>query len=223
MSRRPPLSLERIVAAAVRVADEGGLGHVSMRNVGRELGVEAMSLYHHLAGKDVLLDELADWVFTLIELPEPDRPWRDAMRERATSARAALAAHPWALGLIESRRTPGPALLRHHDRVLACLRTNGFAPQLAGHAFSAIDAYVYGFVLTELSLPFEPGERPEDFVASLEHLLPADEYPFLVEMLTEQVAGKDYAYADEFDAGLDLILDGLERRFAAANRVAPAG
>ena len=215
MARRPALTVERIVDAAVRVADAGGLAQVSMRNVGRELGVEAMSLYHHLDGKDALLDELADRVFTLIALPDPARPWRDAMRERAASARAALAAHPWALGLIESRRTPGPALLRHHDRVLGCLRTNGFPPRLAGHAFSAIDAYVYGFVLTELSLPFAPGESTEEFVAGLEHLLPADEYPFLVEMITEQVVGKDYAYADEFDLGLDLILDGLERRLAA--------
>ena len=155
---RPALTRDRVVDAAVRVADRGGLAHVSMRNVGRELGVEAMSLYHHVAGKDALLDALADRVYGEIALPAPDLPWRPAMADRAASARAVLAAHPWALGLIESRRDPGPALLRHHDTVLGCLRRNGFSVALAAHAFSVIDAYVYGFVLTEVNLPFSPGE-----------------------------------------------------------------
>jgi AcrR family transcriptional regulator len=210
MSRRPPLSPDRILDAAVRVADGGGLGQVSMRNVGRELGVEAMSLYHHLAGKDALLDRLADWVFTTIELPEPHEPWRPAMVRRATSARRALSQHPWALGLLESRRSPGRGLLRHHDAVLGCLRHNGFSLALAAHAFSAIDAYVYGFVLTELNLPFEAGESVDEFVGEVEHLLPAGEYPHLVEFLTGHVVGRAYAYADEFEFGLELILDGLD-------------
>ncbi len=218
MPRRPALTPDRIIEAAVRVADRGGVTQVSMRNVGKELGVEAMSLYHHLAGKDALLDALADWVYTQIDLPDPDRPWRAAMVERAASARRALAAHPWALGLVESRRTPGPALLRHHDAVLGCLRRNGFSVALASHAFSALDAYVYGFVLTEVSLPFEAGEAAEDFVAEIEHLLPASRYPHLVEMITEHVVGKDYAYGDEFDFGLILILDGLVARLAASTQ-----
>jgi AcrR family transcriptional regulator len=209
--RRAALTRERIVEAAVRVADGGGLAEVTMRSVGRELGVEAMSLYHHLDGKEALLDELADWVFTRIDLPDEDEPWRPAMRERAASARRVLAAHPWALGLIESRRTPGPALLRHHDRVLGCLRANGLPVALAAHAFSVIDAYVYGFVLTELNLPFSGEEGADEFVAEIRALLPAAEYPHLVEMLAEQVVGRRYAYADEFAFGLDLVLDGLER------------
>jgi AcrR family transcriptional regulator len=186
-----------------------------MRNVGRQLGVEAMSLYHHLAGKDALLDGLANWVFARIELPEPQRPWRDAMRLRAASARDVLAQHPWALGLIESRRTPGPELLRHHERVLACLRSNGFSVRLAMHAFSAIDAYVYGFVLTELNLPFSPDEGAEAFVDEIRSQLSAEEYPNLVEMVTEQVVGQHYDHGDEFEVGLDLILDSLERRLAS--------
>jgi AcrR family transcriptional regulator len=210
MADRPALTRDRIVEAAVRVADRGGLGAVSMRGVGKELGVEAMSLYHHVTGKEELLDALADRVFTGIALPALDAPWRRAMTERAGSARAVLAAHPWAVTLIESRRNPGPALLRHHDTVLGCLRRNGFPVALAAHAFSAIDAYVYGFVLTELTLPFEPGEGAEDFVATL--ALPADDYPHLAEMVAEQVRGREYAYADEFGYGLDLILDGLEER-----------
>ncbi|TCC00484.1 TetR/AcrR family transcriptional regulator [Micromonospora zingiberis] len=214
MARRPALNHDRIIAAAVRVADRGGVAQVSMRNVGKELGVEAMSLYHHLAGKDALLDGLANWIFTQIELPEPHQPWRPAMAERAESSRRALSQHPWALGLIESRRSPGPALLRHHDTVLACLRRNGFSVTLAAHAFSAIDAYVYGFVLTELNLPFEAGEGADEFVAEIRHALPADEYPHLVEMITNQVVGRDYRYADEFGFGLDLILDSLQRHHA---------
>ena len=215
MATRAPLTRERIVEAAVRVADEGGLAQVTMRNVAKELGVEAMSLYHHLDGKSALLDLLADWIFTCIELPSPGRPWRPAMHGRASSARAALAAHPWALGLVESRRSPGPHLLTHHDAVLGSLRTQGFSVALAAHAFSAIDAYVYGFVLTEVSLPFEADERADEFVEEVRDVLDADAYPHLVEMIAEQVTGKDYSYGDEFDFGLELVLDGLEQHLGA--------
>ncbi|WP_226370231.1 TetR/AcrR family transcriptional regulator [Pseudonocardia oceani] len=210
--KRPPLTRGRIVDAAVRVADRGGLVGVSMRTVGRELGVEAMSLYHHLSGKDDLLDALADRVFTGIALPAPDAPWRAAMAARAASAREVLAAHPWALTLIESRRNPGPALLGHHDAVLGCLRGNGFSVALASHAFSVLDAYVFGFVLTEITLPFEPGESTEQFVDTLD--LAVDTYPHLAEMVAEQVRGTGYAYGDEFGYGLELILDGLAARLA---------
>ncbi|WP_331728179.1 TetR/AcrR family transcriptional regulator [Streptomyces sp. NBC_00158] len=214
MPRRPALSHDRIVEAAVRVADRGGLGQVSMRNVGKELGVEAMSLYHHLAGKEALLDALANWIFARIELPGAGQPWRRAMADRAASARTTLARHPWALGLIGSRRAPGPALLRHHDAVLGCLRRGGFPVRLAAHAFSAIDAYVYGFVLTELNLPFDPGVGAREFVDEIQDLLSPESYPHLVELITEHVVHQDYAYADEFEYGLDLILDSLESRLA---------
>ena len=208
---RPPLSHDRVVAAAVRVADGHGLTGVSMRSVGRELGVEAMSLYHHVASKDALLDGLADWVFAAIRTPVAGNPWRAEMELRARSAREVLRSHPWGLGLIESRRSPGPATLGHHDAVLACLRTAGFTVALAAHAFSVLDAYVYGFVLTEVNLPFEPGESAEEFVASLDVAL-AD-HPHLAELVAEQVAGRDYRYADEFEHGLELVLDGLAARF----------
>ncbi|TDC49185.1 TetR/AcrR family transcriptional regulator [Jiangella ureilytica] len=214
MSTRPALTRDRIVEAAVRVADGGGLAQVSMRNVGRELGVEAMSLYHHLKGKDDLLDALADWIFTRIALPGLDDPWRPAMTARAVSARATLGGHPWALGLIESRRDAGPALLRHHDTVLGCLRRNGFSVALAAHAFSALDAYVYGFVLTELNLPFDSPSGAEELAVDLRQVLPVDEYPYLTEMIEEQVIGRDYTYGSEFGYGLDLVLDGLADRLA---------
>ncbi|MGB7961868.1 MAG: TetR family transcriptional regulator, partial [Propionicimonas sp.] len=131
MIERQPLSGHRIVEAAVAVADRGGLTAVSMRNVGRELGVEAMSLYHHVASKEALLDDLADWIFTGIELPDEHEPWREGMVKRATSAREVLASHPWALGLIESRSTPGRALMRHHNAVIGCLRGSKFPVPLA--------------------------------------------------------------------------------------------
>lgn len=211
---RPALSPERTVDAAVRVADRGGLAQVSMRNVGKELGVEAMSLYHHIANKDALLDALADWVFTRIDRPGADQPWRPAMAARATSARRELAAHPWSLVLVESRRTPGPALLGDHDAVLGCLRRQGFTVALAAHAFSVLDAYVYGFVLTELTLPFDEGETASELVDEIQDLIDPALYPHLVEQIVEQVSGRDYAYGQEFTFGLDLILDGLERQLA---------
>jgi AcrR family transcriptional regulator len=216
MPRRPALTHDRVIEAAVRVADAGGLAQVSMRNVGRELGVEAMSLYHHVANKEALLDGLADWVFGLIDLPTPSQPWREAMVDRAGSARRALATHPWALGLLESRHAPGPALLRHHDTVIGCLRASGFSVALAAHTFSAIDAYVYGFVLTEVSLPFEPDDGAERFVEEIQDVLAPAAYPHLVEMIAVQVTGQRYDYGDEFGFGLDLILDSVERHLAAA-------
>lgn len=215
--KRPGLNQQRIVDAAIRVADDGGLAAVSMRNVGKELGVEAMSLYHHITGKEPLLDAMVEWVFARIRLPDPDAAWRKEMIARACSAREVLAAHPWALGLIESRRTPGPGTLQHHEAVLACLRRNGFSVALAAHAFSALDAYVYGFVLTEVNLPFEAGESAEKFAAGIQAFMPAAQYPHLSEMLRVQVIGQNYDYGKEFGFGLALILDSLERHLAGGN------
>ena len=210
MDRREPLSAGRIVAAAVSVADRGGLSAVSMRTVGRELGVEAMSLYHHVANKEALLDALADWIYGRIELPLAGEGWREGMTRRASSARAVLAAHPWALGLIESRTSPGPALLAHHDAVLGCLRRAGFPLRLASHAFSVIDAYVYGFVLTEQNLPFDSAsaEGGGDYATAVEALL--QPYPHLASLVGELAEG--YTFADEFGYGLNLILDEIGRR-----------
>jgi AcrR family transcriptional regulator len=209
------LSEGRIIQAAAAVADAGGISAVSMRSVARELGVEAMSLYHHVANKEALLDALVDWVFEQVDTPGVDDPWRAAMVVRARSARAVLSQHPWALGMLESRPTPGVPLLRHHDRVIGCLMTSGFSAALATHAFSAIDAYVYGFALTEASLPFPPGEGAEEaFAAAV--AAPADEYPYIARAVQEAVKDQGYSFADEFDFGLDLILDGLARHLANA-------
>jgi len=208
MAERIPLTRERIVDAAAEVADASGLAGVSMRTVGKRLGVEAMSLYHHIGGKEQLLDALADWVFTRMRMPAPDAGWRDGMTDRALSAREVLSAHPWGLTLVESRRNPGVDLLAHHNAVLGCLRRGGFSVRLAAHAYSVLDSYIYGFVLTEQRLPIEEGERMEDFAAELG--LPAERYPYMVEMVSEMMVGQDYTYGDEFEHGLELILDGLE-------------
>lgn len=212
MVKDSALSRDRIISAAATVADDGGLAAVSMRKVAEELGVQAMSLYHHVASKEEILDGLADWIFTQIHLPKIDAPWRIAMTDRALSARSVLFRHGWGLGLIESRRNPGPAVLTHHDAVLGCLLTNGFSMRLASHAFSVLDAYVFGFVVTELSLPFSPDEGVAEFAQDLE--LPFDEYPHMARMLTELVFTEQYDFAAEFPYGLDLILDQLEQRLA---------
>ena len=219
MASRTPLSRDRIINAAATVADGAGLVAVSMRSVAKVLGVEAMSLYHHVPSKEALLDDLADWVFARIDLPEVGESWREAITVRARSARSVLTAHPWALGMMESRN-PGPALLQHHDRLLGVLMTEGFSAALATHAFSAIDAYVYGFALTETSLPFEPGDRAEEAFA-VTVAAPAELYPHIARSRAELFGGGGYAFADEFDYGLELLLEGLERRVADASPAPP--
>ncbi|WP_190394383.1 TetR/AcrR family transcriptional regulator [Nocardiopsis quinghaiensis] len=208
---RSSLSRERVFEGAVRVADERGVASVSMRKVAEHLGVEAMSLYHHVANKDEILDGIVDLVFAEIDLPRDAADWRSAMRRRASSARSVLSRHTWALGLMDSRRAPGPATLRHHDWVIGCLRGAGFSIAMAAQAFSTLDSYVYGFVLQESSLPFDTPEELEDVAGTIRQQFPADRYPHLTEMITDHALRPDYAYANEFASGLDLILDGLER------------
>ena len=119
--------------------------------------------------------------------------------------------HPWAIGLMDSRSTPGPATLRHHDAVLGILRNAGFSIEMAAHAFSVLDSYIYGFALQETSLPFETSEELEAVAETIFEQFPADEYPYLTEMAVEHALQPGYAYANEFEFGLDLILDGLDR------------
>ena len=213
---RTPLTTERVLWAAVALADREGVGSLSMRRLARELGVEAMSLYHHVAGKQALLDGMVDLVFGEIELPADDGDWREAMRRRATSAREVLGRHPWAIALMESRRTPGPANLRHHDAVLGCLRRAGFPVALTAHAYSILDAYIYGFALQEASLPFDTPEETAEVAAEMMDAFPADAYPHLTELAVEHVLQPGYDYGDEYAFGLELILDGLERLAAAS-------
>jgi AcrR family transcriptional regulator len=213
MSRqaRAPLSRERVLVEAVALADESGIGTLTMRRLADRLHVEPMSLYYHVANKDEILDGMVDVVFREIELPPAHAEWKTAMRDRAASARDALRRHPWAVGLMESRATPGPATLRHHDAVIGCLRNADFTIELAAHAFSAIDSYLYGFAMQELNLPFTTPEETAAMAVAFLDQFPAEEYPHLAELTTEHVLQPGYDYGSEFDFGLDLILDGLER------------
>jgi AcrR family transcriptional regulator len=209
--RRTPLTRERVLQAAVRRADEGGIESLSMRKLGQELGVEAMALYHHFANKDDLVDSMVDLVFGEIELPPTGGDWPTAMRQRAIAVRDALQRHRWAIGLMESRRRPGPANLRHHDAVIGNLRAGGFDIAMAAHAYSLLDSYIYGFALTKMNLPFETSDDVAEVAQSMLEPFPADEYPYMVEILTDHVMKPGYDYGDEFEYGLDLILNGLER------------
>ena len=208
--RRAALTRERILRAAIRLADRDGIESLSMRKLGQELGVEAMSLYNHVRNKVDMLDGMVDLVFSEIDLPANGVGWEIAMRKRAISARQVLLRHPWAIGLMESRATPGPATLRHHDAVLASLRTAGFSVDLAAHAYSILDGYICGFTLTELTLPFRNSEVAEVAENIMEGFRPG-EYPYLAEMAVDRAMKPGYNYGDEFEYGLDLILDGIQR------------
>ena len=208
---RTPLSRERVLAEAAALADENGIGTLTMRRLADRLHVEPMSLYYHVASKDEILDGMVDAVFREIEPPSMHAGWKTAMRDRAASARDALRRHPWAIGRMESRAAAGPATLRHHDAVIGCLRNAGFTVELAAHAFSAIGSYLYGFAMRELNLPFTtPEETAAMAVTFLDHF-PAGDYPHLAELTAKHVLRPGCHYGGEFRFGLDLILDGLER------------
>jgi AcrR family transcriptional regulator len=209
--RRVPLSRERVLRVAVALAGESGLASLTMRKLGEALGVEAMSLYNHVANKEELLDGMVDHVFAEIELPAAGAGWKVAMRARAVSARAALSRHPWAIGLMQSRTSPGPATLRHHDSVIGSLRGAGFSIVMAAHAFSVLDGYIYGFALQETTMPLGTEEETAAMAEMMLARFPADDYPHLAELTVGHILQPGYDYAKEFEYGLDLILDGLER------------
>jgi AcrR family transcriptional regulator len=211
VSRRAPLTKERVLSKAVELADEHGLEALSMRALGRALGVEAMSLYNHVANKDDLLDGIADIVVSEIEVPSGQVDWKAAMRRRAISARAMLSRHPWAGGLMESRTNPSPARLRYPESVVGSLRAAGFSVEMAVHAFFTLDAYIYGFAVQEQNLPSGTPEELAGMAGSILDRLPADAYPHLREVIEDYVMKAGYHYEDEFAFGLELILDGLER------------
>jgi AcrR family transcriptional regulator len=207
---RIPLNKQRVLRAALALADRDGVRSLSMRRLAEELRVEAMSLYHHVANKDEILDGIVDVVFSEIDIPA-QTDWKAAMRQRAISAREALQRHPWATGLMESRSTPGPATLRHHDAVFGILRNAGFSIEMAAHAYSVLDSYIYGFALQEASLPFDTSEEIAAVAESIMEHFPADAYPHLTEMAVEHALQPGYDYGNEYEFGLDLIIDGLDR------------
>jgi len=207
---RTRLSRERVLKVAIAHADAGGLDALSMRKLAEELDVAPMALYRHVANKDDLIDGMVDVVFSEVGLPSTGPDWRTAMRQRAISLRDVLARHRWAIGLMESRRNPGPANLRHHDAVIGSLRAGGFDMALVAHAYSVLDGYIYGFALTKMNLPFESGDDVAEIAKTMLEPFPVNEYPNLMAFLAEHVMKPGYDYGDEFEYGLELILDGLE-------------
>src|SRR4029077_4483243 len=207
---RVPLNRDRVLRAALALADAGGIEAISMRTLGENVGVETMSLYNHVANKEKILDGVVDLVFGEIALPSCGSEWKTGMRTRATSAHEALLRHRWAPSLMQSRTKPGPATLRHHDAVLGSLRNGGFTLVMAAHAVSVIDGYVYGFALQQINIPLQSREQVAEVGGNILRQMAGD-YPHLAEMITEHAMLPGYDYADEFEFGLDLILDGLER------------
>jgi AcrR family transcriptional regulator len=207
---RPRLSRERVLRGAIEVADAGGIDGLTIRSLARSLGVKPMSVYYYVANKDEILDGIVDLVFSEIELPTVGGDWREEIRRRAGSARQVLRAHPWAIGLMESRTSPGPATLRHHDAVIATLRSAGFSHRLTAHAYAMLDSYTYGFALQEAGLPFDEAGTVGSVAEPIMERFATGEYPHLVEMATDYYLQPGYNFGDEFDWGLNLILDALQ-------------
>jgi AcrR family transcriptional regulator len=198
-----------VLHAALALADEGGIEALSMRKLAQELGVEAMSLYNHVANKDDILDGIVDLVASEIDLPSHGIEWKTALRESAISAHEALSRHPWAGSLWMAPRKVSPVRLRHGDAVLRTFREAGFSKELTYHAYHTFQGHVFGFTLQELNFPYD-AEQLKELAANFIRDFPADEYPYLAEHITQHMdPGDDQQGA--FEIGLDLILDGLER------------
>jgi AcrR family transcriptional regulator len=208
---RNRLTRERVLRAAIAHADAVGLDALSMRTLAEMLGVAPMALYRHVANREDLVDGIVDIVFSEIDLPSSGQDWRAAMRRRAISVRDVLASHRWAIGLMESRANPGPANLRHHDAVIGSLRAGGFDMAMVAHAYSLLDGYIYGFALTKMNLPFESGDDVAEMAQTMLEPFPVNEYPNLMAFITEHAMKPGYDFGDEFEYGLDVILDGLAR------------
>lgn len=205
---RLPVTRERVLETALALADEGGLEALSMRRIGKALGVEGMALYNHVASKDDILDGIIERVLAEIPDPSTEADWKDEMRERAVAARRLFLRHPWAIGLLEARHAgSSPARLGYFDAVLGCLRAAGFTPTHSMRAFSIIDSFLYGFILQELSLPFDDSDSLEEVGEDLLRQM-ADAYPNLTEA-TIQAMEDGWDYSEQFLFGLDLILDAL--------------
>lgn len=206
MGARQKLSHPRIIEAAAAVADRAGLEGVSMRSVGKELGVEAMSLYHHIANKQQLLSDLTSWVVSQLDAIDPNAEWRSALTQRAQTILEVFRAHPWALQLVQRRRALETAQLSHVDSALGTLFAHDFGAEMAAHALSIVDSYAYGFIVSEQSIPESTAQNADSASGAVR-------LTHLGRLLQEL---QDYSYADEFAYGLDLILTGLQSRLEIA-------
>lgn len=211
---RGRLSDDRILTAALDLADRAGIDGVTIRQLAHDLGTKPMSIYHYLPSKEAIVDGMVDRVFAEITLPPEDLPWVDALRVRCRSARAALNRHPWAAPLMESRTSPGPASLTHHDAVLACLRRGGLSWALTSHAYAILDSFIFGFAFEEATLPATGGAEMADVAEQVAAGFDPARYPTLTAFTVEYVLQPGYSFSASFDIGLDLILDGLKRAAA---------
>ena len=210
--RARSLSRDAIVHAALELADLEGVDAVSMRAVAKRLDVEAMSLYNHVRNKDDMLDGMVDLVFAEFHSPVIGSDWMDEMRERCRSGRRVMTRHPWAIGLMDSRRNAGFATLMHHDAVIGCLREAGFSLALTGHAFAVLDAYLYGFVVQEQGLAYSGEDDLAELAGQMLEQLPEGQLTHFKEFTLEHALQPGYDFGAEFEVGLELILDGLARR-----------
>jgi AcrR family transcriptional regulator len=210
---RAGLDRDRIIDGAVELADEIGLDPLTIRRLADHLGVRPMSLYHYVTSKDDIVDGMVGRVFDEVERPDSAAPWRDAIAGRARSLRAALRRHPWAIPIMESRRTPGADILDHHEATLATWLSTGFPLPVVAHGVAVVDAFVYGFALQEAALPFGDGGTRDLAEASEQIITPLspEKYPALVRFTGEHVMQPGYDFGASFEAGLSYVLDGVER------------
>ncbi len=211
---RTPLTRERVLRAAISHADTVGLERLSMRGLAGVLKVAPMALYRHVANRDDLIDAMVDVVFGEVVLPSGGADWKTAMRERGLSMHGALTRHPWAVGLMESRRHPGQANLRHHDAVIGKLRSAGFDVAMVAHAYSLLDSYIYGFAMTQVRMAVETRADTTAMAEDMFEPFPLNEYPNLAEFVNDHVMTPGYQYVDEYEYGLDRVLDAIERAWA---------
>jgi len=207
---RLPLSRDRILHAALELADESGIESLTMRKLGRALGFEAMSLYNHVANKDDVLDGILDLVLAESEPPAPEGDWDAAIRESAVSVHDALRRHPWACTLLMSPEHARPARVRYMDLLLGRLRKAGFSAETTYHAYHVLDGHIFGFSLWETGHTYTP-EQTADFAATFARTITADEYPYLHEHAQQHFAEGPHREVRAFEFGLDLILDGLRK------------
>lgn len=209
--KRPTLNRAKVLAAAIELADDIGIEALTIRKLADRLGVGAMTIYHHVPSKEEIIDGMVEIVFAEIEKPPADVDWKTAMRQRCVSARQVLRRHPWAAPLMESRTSPGPANLSHHDAVIGTLRNGGLSIQMTAHAYAILDSFIYGFAFEETTLPSGGEGGFSEAAEQIAAHFPSDDYPYLAELTFEHVLRPGYDFGDSFEFGLDLIIDGLER------------
>lgn len=212
IAERAPLSRDRVLDGAMAIADAGGIGSLTIRSLAQELGVKPMSVYHYVANKDEIIDGIVDRVYGEMELPAAEGDWRAEMHRRCTSAREVLGRHPWAIPLLQSRTAPGPATLRHHEAVIACLRCAGLSVEMTAHALALIDSYVFGFALSEAALPIHGPESVPEIAEAIMQRFATGAYPHLLEFSTEHVMKPGYDFGEEFEFGLGVVLDAFAGR-----------